>query len=195
MKKHGLFAAILLVALPLLLPQRAKADAIFSVSAPGTVTVGEAFVVDVNISNVADLYAFQFDLGFNASVFSATFAGEGALLPAAGATFFIPGAIDNAGGSILSTADTLLSAVPGANGGGTLAVFDFTAIGSGTSPITLSNVLLLDSKLNSLSASVRDGSVAVSPVPEPSSLLLFLAGLAGLFAVASSRKRFKSVTV
>jgi hypothetical protein len=63
-----------------------------------------------------------------------------------------------------------------------LAEFVFTALASGTSPLTLQNVILLDSNLSDITASatVQNAAVmvngAVSSVPEPASMLLLIAG-------------------
>jgi len=93
---------------------------------------------------------------------------------------FIPGAIDNVGGAITFTADSLVGPVSGVSGSGILATVQFNALGAGSSPIALSNVALLNSTFGDISAGVVNGSVNV--VPEPSTLslsvLLFLALLA-----------------
>jgi hypothetical protein len=170
-----------------ILPTGARADsATLSVLSPATVTQGSTFAVDVNISSVSDLYDYQFDLTFNPAVLSATGLSEGSFLSAGGTTFFLPGTIDNTGGSITFNADTLLSAVSGVSGSGTLVVFDFTALTPGTSDFLIENVILQDSTGASLGSTSTSGSVTVqgtTAVPEPSSLLLLLAGALSLAAV------------
>jgi general secretion pathway protein D len=157
----------------------ARADSVVSiqpsVSIPG---VGETFDVLVEISSVSDLYAFQFDISFDPAILSAIDVTEGSFLPGGGFTFFIPGSIDNIAGSISSTADILLSAVSGVSGSGTLADLQFQALTVGTSPVNLSNVILLDSNLSDIPYNTSNGSV--SPVPEPSTVLLLGSGLIGL---------------
>ena len=165
----------------------ARADSVVSiqpsVSNPG---VGETFDLLVDISSVSDLYAFQFDISFNPAILSGTSVTEGAFLPAGGATFFIPGSIDNIGGSISFTADILLTAVSGVSGSGTLADLQFQALTAGTSPVNLSNIILLDSNLSDIPFNTSNGSV--SSVPEPSTILLLGSGLIGL--VGYGRKKF-----
>ncbi len=158
--------------------RRACADTI-SVTAPTNISLGKSFAVTVDVTGSADLYAYQFDLDYNPAILSLSTISEGSFLSSAGATFFIPGSIDNTIGLAAATADSLLTAIVGAAGSGTLVTFDFTAIGTGSSALSLSNAVLLDSDLTNISTTTEDGSVAVRAlgVPEPSALLLLLAGL------------------
>lgn len=156
--------------------------------APSSIVVGLGitFSADVVIAEVTDLFLFQFDLAFDPTILAATNLDEGAFLPSGGATFFIPGTIDNAAGSITFTLDTLLGPIPGVTGTGTLASVTFDALAFGTSPITLDNVLLLDSGGFPIAFDKEVGVVSV--VPEPATLLLFGSGLAG---AAVMRKRWR----
>src|SRR6185503_5943600 len=99
---------------------------------------------------------------------------EGAFLANGGPTFFVPGTIDNIGGMVAFTADTLFGPSAGVSGDGTLTVLDFTAIGTGTSSIALSDVILLDSVGNSIGVTIVNGRVAVTP--EPGSIALIAVG-------------------
>jgi len=147
---------------------------------------GQSFSLHVDIANVTDLFALQFDLAFNPAVLSVASITEGSFLPSGGSTFFIPGTIDNTGGTIAATGDSLLGAIAGVSGSGTLATISLQALTLGTSSITLSHVLLLDSSLGEITVSLGAGSVTVQPatgVPEPSATLLLAIGLAGVFAL------------
>jgi len=171
-----------------LLTHPALADPIISVQPSSKIVAGaSAFSLEIAIANVVDLFAFQFDLGFDPLVLSATGTAEGAFLPGGGTTVPIPGTIDNIGGAITGTADAL-TGFSGVSGSGVLATVAFQSIGDGTSPISLFNVLLLDSNLNGIAATIQDGTVEVSGistvVPEPSTLVLLAAALFGLRGLA-----------
>jgi hypothetical protein len=185
--KLGLILATCVIALP----AACLADGgSVSVAAPATVNQGSSFTVDVDIANAADLYDFQLDLTFDPTVLQATSVVEGSFLGAGGATFFLPGTIDNAGGSITFNADTLLTAISGVSGSGALLEFDFTALAPGVSALSIQNLILQDSTGAILDATTTDGSVTVkasSKVPEPSSLALCFAGLLSMLLVGLSR--------
>lgn len=152
----------------------AIADTISIEPSSSIVVPGQSFSVEIRASAVSDLLAFQFDVGFNPGVLSATFIAEGSFLPSGGATLFIPGLIDNATGLISFTGDTLLTSISGVTGSGTLARIQFTAAGSSSSPIALSNVVLLDSTLSVIPVSVVNGSTTVVPEPASWTLLIWI---------------------
>jgi general secretion pathway protein D len=166
------------------------AGTISIVGPPSSVNIGDTFTVDVGVTGGTDLYAFQFDLTFNPTLLSAVSVLEGAFLPSGGTTFFVPGAIDNLGGTVAATADTLIGAVPGVTGGGTLAEFQFAALAGGTSALSFANEILLDSSLNDITSNTtfQDGSLTINgaaAVPEPTTLALLLC--ATLLAIAVRR--------
>ena len=156
--------------------------------ASSTISVGGTATFDVDISGVTDLYGYQFDVLFGPSTVSATSESEGGFLATGGTTFFIPGTIDNVGGSVTATADTLIGAIAGVDGSGTLAVLTFTGLAPGTTSIDLENVFLLDSSFNSIDFTTQDASLTVqggvTPAPEPSDLLLLGMGLMGVVGLA-----------
>jgi hypothetical protein len=175
-------AAMAALAVWLTAPTETCVAGTLSVDAPPNVSLGDTFTVNVDVTGITDLYGFQFDLGFDPTILMADSSTEGPFLPSGGATFFIPGAIDNAGGTVAATADTLETAISGVTGDGTLASFSFEALADGPSALTLSNALMVDSGDNLIDFDLSDGSVVVgeaSAAPEPSSfLLLAVAALA-----------------
>ncbi len=178
------FIPVLIISLCFGVAPQANSTTIVSVEAPSTASVGDLVTADVDVQGITDLYAFQFDLNFNPSVLSAASETEGSFLPGGGATFFISGTVDNVGGTVASTADTLLTDIPGVSGSGPLAAFTFVAAGDGTSLFTISNALFLDSSLNQIDVHLVPGSISVggpTAVPEPPPALVF----AVAFAVAA----------
>jgi general secretion pathway protein D len=148
--------------------------------------VGDTVSFDVNISSITDLYAWQFDLGFDPTVLAAQSITEGPFLASGGSTFFLPGSIDNVAGSISFNADSLETAISGVNGSGELAVVTYSVIGIGTSPISLLNVQLLDSTLSPISVAVSSASLTTS-VPETNSGILL--PLSALFLLVVGKRR------
>ncbi len=163
-----------------------QAAPVLSIDVAPPITAGGVVEAKVNIAGVADLYAFQFDLAFDPAVIGAVGVTEGPFLPSAGGTLFDAGTIDNLAGKISFIASTLTGPAPGASGGGTLATITFNGLGLGTSVLSLSNVILLDSALGDIDATATGGVVRV--VPEPGTLLLTSAGLA---AMVSRRNRHR----
>lgn len=160
-----------------------------------TTSTGSVVTVDVGVTGVTNLYGYQFDLTYNPSVLSGVSVSEGPLLASGGnSTYFVPGTIDNVGGTVAATADTILSAVPGVSGSGELAVFTFDAIGAGTSTLGIQNELLIDSGFNPIADTTTGGSVTVTSgvatVPEinAASAASALTLLLGSIAVVRGRR-------
>ncbi len=190
MVRRGMKLALCFLLFGVLCSTSAFAGSITTVSVDplsSSVSLGGNFTLDINIANVTDLYAFQFDIGFGPSVLQAMGVLEGPFLATGGNTSFFPGFIDNGAGNITFIADTLLGPGPGVNGGGTLVILQLLASGVGTSTIDISNLILLDSSLNQIDATTESGMVTVtSPIPEPSGILMVGFGLAWM---AGSLKR------
>ena len=186
MRKLILLIALVTACVGLCLPGLAFGDTVVSVSSPATVSQGDTFAVDVNIAGVADLFGYQLDLNFNPSVLQATGTiAEGSFFQSGGG--FVPGTVDNVGGTITSNADTLIGPISGLDGGGQLIVFEFMAFAPGTSGLDLANIILLDSSFNEISFTSAGGSVVVTgggpvPTPEPAALTLIASAL-GAFAL------------
>lgn len=167
-----IFAAMLLAA-----STQAFAVPTLSVSAqPAPVVSGGKVDLAVNISDITDLYGYQFTLSFDAALLKASGFTEGTFLSGAGATFSDGGTVDNATGTISYVFNTLIGAGAGASGSGQLGLFSFDSFGNGNAAVTLSDVLFLDANQNEI-AVVADGAT-VQVVPEPESFLLVGIGLA-----------------
>ena len=178
LKRSALCIFLLLWATIIFSPLPVLANATISIQpSVSTPTVGSIFDVPVNVSGVTDLYAFQFDITFNPTILAAMMVNEGTFLQSSGG--FFPGLIDNGAGTISFTADSLIGSVPGVDGNGTLADISFQALTLGTSPIDLSNVVLLDSNLGSISSDSQGGSVTVV-APEPATFFLISMGMVAL---------------
>ena len=149
-----------------------------------TETVGQSFTLSVVISGASDLYGYQFDLGFDPTVLKATSVTEGAFLGTGGPTIFLPGTIDNVGGSITANADILNGAVSGVNGSGDLLDVTFQALTAGSSGVQIFNLIALNSFGQGLTETTAGSTVTVSDggVPEPGTGLLLAVGVVGLFA-------------
>jgi Cohesin domain len=151
-----------------------------SVNATGPAVPGSSVTLQVLINGIVDLYAFQFSLSFNPAVLQATGVTEGAFLPAGGGTTFDDGTIDNALGKVSLVFDSLSGFVPGVSGNGVLASMNFNVIAAGTSPLTFSDLLFLNSQLADITVTGQNGSVVA--VPEPQAVLLMAVGVAALLA-------------
>lgn len=94
---------------------------------------------------------------------------------------------------VMFNANSLLGPGPGLTGSGMLVMFDFMAIGTGTSALDIdpTTFILLDSTGASINASTTNGSAIVqgtTAVPEPSSLFLINLGLVALAALALGKR-------
>ena len=173
----------------------AYATPIVSISpSPTTVFVGDTFTVDIAITDADNVFGYQFDLGFDPTKLAGIDITNGDFISDA-IGFFVPGTVDNVGGTISFTANAIIGAVPGVSGSGILAHASFTALGvSPSTPINLLGPILLDDVLNEISGVQSVGGTVtitantdVTPVPEPATMLLVGSGLAA--AWRQRRKR------
>jgi hypothetical protein len=154
-----------------------------------TVGLGTPVALNVSVAGLSDLYAFQFDITFSPAVLSAAAVTEGSLFSSIGVAFS-PGSIDNTAGAITFIGDSLSGPGPGISTDGTLATIMFNSIGAGTSAVDLSNVVLLDSALDNISANSSGATINVTGVPEPSTRPLLVIAT-GAISVAALRKRLR----
>jgi hypothetical protein len=126
---------------------------------------GQTFFIDIKISDVSDLYGWEFKLGWNPDLLNVVSVIEGNFLKQGGLTFFWP-VMNNAEGYILVDC-TLLGDVLGVSGSGTLATVKFYAENQGESLLDLYNTILLNSQEQTINPhTANDGTVTVE-APDP----------------------------
>jgi hypothetical protein len=121
-------------------------DLVFSPSSQ-QVGIGVNFDVNISVSDVIDLYSYQFDLNYNPSVLQYVSASPGPFLSSDGTSVFpffpnpsTPGFLDN-------FAATRMGVSYGVSGSGVIATIRFRSLSAGTSNLVFSNELLYDSTL------------------------------------------------
>ena len=176
--KHRLYIALLLGAASL---HAAVAAPVLSATAtPVPAILGATVGLDVSITDITDLYGYQFTLLFDPALLQASVGTEGVFLATGGSTYFGAGTNDNVAGSISGVFDTLIGSVPGVSGSGVLAHFDFSVIGVGRNLFSFSDVQFLNSAFADLAPQAASVALQTVSVPEPSVYYLLGIGLAGL---------------
>lgn len=100
-----------------------------SVISDPTLKVGDNFSIDINVSDVFNVNAFEVRLEYNTTILDCTSATEGPFLPSGGTTFFAP-AIQDALGRVTAS-DLLIDPSLHVNGSGVLVTINFTVTGVG----------------------------------------------------------------
>ena len=149
--------------------------------------LGQPFSLDIVVTGITDLFAFQFDVGFDPAALNARSVTEGPFLASGGVTAFVPGTIDNTAGIVGFTADTLLGAVSGVTGAGVLATVNFNSVHAGRSTVDIMAATLLDSSLFDITFTTE--AATVTAIPEPQTISLAVIGLGSLFGVIAYSRR------
>lgn len=176
MKNLGKFCFLILVVLCLINVAQA-APFVWLDTPSDSPAVGDTFKIGLIGDDFTDLYSFNFTVSYDPTLLRGISVEEGTLLSSCGTTFFIPGTIDDAAGNISFTGNTLLGAIDGATGSGSLATLQFEALSQGVTFLELSDLTFVDSFYNEIAVGYADGLLSignVSAVPEPSSLSLLL---------------------
>lgn len=120
--------------------------------------IGQSFTVNINISNVVDLYAWQTGITFNPLVLECVDFYEGEFLRRGGVTLFLEHYkdVDNTLGIVYFRGCCLLGSVPGVSESGQLASVTFRSVGIGISDFHLTDVILLNSELAEIEFEVME---------------------------------------
>ncbi|WEF35534.1 cohesin domain-containing protein [Pseudoduganella chitinolytica] len=179
---HRLTIALLLGAAS----AQASAAPVLSVSAsPNPAVRGSTVDLSVLIADVSDLYGYQFSLSFDPAILRATAVTEGAFLGTGGNTVGGYDSIDNTTGAVSFVYNSLIGQTAGVSGGGALAHIRFDVIGIGTTALTFSDALFLDSRLADVA--VRIDAAPLQAVPEPEAYMMLGVGLVALAALRRRR--------
>jgi opacity protein-like surface antigen len=133
---------ILAAALLLLLSGGALAAEVYTEASYNSVNGTAAVSVSVSISDVRELYGFQFDLTYDSDNLQFDSISEGPFLSGDGNSTFWAGPDSSTPGLLDNAVSTRLGMVGGLDGGGVLATLTFIPKASGTTPISLIDVIL-----------------------------------------------------
>lgn len=171
---------------------QAGAAIITAIPSQASASVGSSVRIDLSVSDVTDMYAFQLDLNFTPNILGAQNVTEAGYFGSNGVSFSA-GAVNNNTGRITFIADSLSGNSPGFTGTTLLASIVYTAQTSGTAQVVPANVLLLNSNLGDIATTAAGSSITVTgTAPEPGSSVLILSGIAAALIV-SRRKGLISV--
>jgi len=124
---------------------------------PGTSegNVGENFTIEVKVSDVIDLYGYEFHLRWNSTLLDCVEVNEGPFLKSGGSTFFTYKINSTEGCMVVDC--TLLGDIQGVNGNGTLTTIKFYIKKTGECLLDLYDTILLNSAEQTIEHSTTDG--------------------------------------
>jgi len=118
-----------------------------------------SFTIDIVVDNVTDLFAWEFKLGWNASILNFTSVAEGPFLSGAGATVFYNQTFEDETGLDYILVNCTLTGGSSVSGSGLIANATFTVQSSGETQLDLYETSMKDSGQASIKHSVTDGYV------------------------------------
>jgi hypothetical protein len=132
------------------------------------VIIGTGFSIDLNVSDVIDLYLWVVTVEWNQSILEFQGYTEGPFLKAGGSTAIMDAGVSP--GKVDRLVCTILGPVPGVDGSGSLVTFTFKATALGTTPISITFSDLLNSNGEHIAHDTHGGTVLVSLPPPPLSV-------------------------
>lgn len=180
----GLFLASAVHAIPMLEIDVDTSTA--GIQTDRIVAIGAVFDVEIRITGVSNLFAYDIGIQHNDSVLDGTGVTEGPFLASNGDLTFFLG--DDSGNPV-NALSTLIGIVPEVSGDGVLFTIQYTALASGLSSLQFVVADLSDGQLpepNPIEVQTNGARIRVQGVPLPSTLVLLSAGLA---AIAGLRRR------
>ncbi|MEM5871768.1 MAG: cohesin domain-containing protein [Candidatus Aenigmatarchaeota archaeon] len=129
-----------------------------------TVANGQTFTLEIMVSNVTDLFGFQFNLEYDSNIVEFDSLGESNFLSKNGTDniFCVDEFIQQLSGLVKNIACVRLKKeAGGVSGEGILRVVNFKAVGKGESKIRITNLELVSIKEEKIEAKVEDGMVKV----------------------------------
>lgn len=118
--------------------------------------IGQIFLIDIGISDVIDLYGWEFKLRWNKTILDPLNVTEGTFLKNGGATYFISKINKTLGYMLVDC--TLLGNIPGISGTGILATIKFSVNGQGECSLDLYDTKLVNSLEEAIVHMTNDGS-------------------------------------
>jgi hypothetical protein len=127
------------------------------------VIINSVFKIDLNVSDVTDLYLWVITIEWDPSIIEFQSYTEGTFLKVGRNTTIMDAGVSP--GKVNRLVCTILGPVSGVNGSGSLVTFTFKAVSLGTTSISITFSDLLNSNGEHIAHDTHDGAVLVSPSP------------------------------